>query len=222
MMSRKFFGTKPHRVTGIDEIAPGVFVLSFERLFEFIPGQVVALSLEKDDPSPRIYSICSGKDEPVISVLFIVVPGGRLTTSLANLKTGDTLFCSAPHGSFYGDGSPAYWIASGTGIAPYISMLKSGLGGNKLLIHGGRHIESFYFQDELLKEMPGRYIRCSSKEKGENIYEGRLTNWLKEQESLDSAGKFYLCGSAEMVVEARDIIIEKGISFNNIFSEIYF
>jgi len=218
----KFFGTRPHKVTSLEEIAPGVYVLSFDRQFDFFPGQVVALSIDEEDPAPRIYSICSGKDESIMSVLFIVIPGGKLTERLAGLKRGDTVFISAPYGSFYGDGSPAYWIASGTGIAPYISMLRSGLGENKVLIHGGRYLESFYFQDELLRDMPGRYIRCSSREKGDNIYHGRLTSYLREQEGLESGYRYYLCGSAEMVVEARDILIEKGIPFNNLFSEIYF
>jgi ferredoxin--NADP+ reductase len=34
--------------------------------------------------------------------------------------------------------------------------------------------------------------------------------------------KYYLCGSAEMVVESREILISKGIPFNNIVAEIYF
>lgn len=38
----------------------------------------------------------------------------------------------------------------------------------------------------------------------------------------DPALKYYLCGSADMVVEARDILISKGIPFGNIISEIYF
>ena len=40
--------------------------------------------------------------------------------------------------------------------------------------------------------------------------------------SLDPVLKYYLCGSAEMVVDTRDILIEKGIPFENIVSEIYF
>lgn len=218
----KLIGTRAHRVDKLYEIAPGVYMLSIERLFDFIPGQVVALSVEENDPSPRIYSICSGNDEAVISVLFIVVQGGKLTTKLAGLEKGDTVYCSSPYGSFFGDESPAYWIASGTGIAPYISMLRSGMGKNKVLIHGGRNRESFYFSDELLREMPGRYIRCSSKEKGDDLYEGRLTSYLNEKEELESGYRYYLCGSAGMVVEARDILIEKGVPYNNIFSEIYF
>ena len=56
----------------------------------------------------------------------------------------------------------------------------------------------------------------------ENVYFGRLTNWLKEQKELPLDIKYYLCGNPEMVVEVRDILVSKGISFNNIISEIYF
>lgn len=218
----KFFGIRPHTVEDLKEIAPGVFVLSFYRQFDFIPGQVVAITTEEGDPAPRIYSICSGRDEPLMSILFNLVPEGKLTTKLALLKKGDTVYSSAPYGSFYGDGSPAYWIASGTGIAPFISMLRSGLSGNKYIIHGGRKRESFYFQDELSREMPGRYLRCSSSEQDKEFYNGRLTSYLDSLESLESGYRYYLCGSAEMVVEARDILIEKGIPYDMIFSEIYF
>ena len=222
MKSMKFVGTKKHTVDDLREISPGVFVLSFSRLNQFTPGQVVAISLDEDDPAPRIYSICSGDTDPVMSILFDVVPGGKLTTRLATLKKGDNIFCSAPYGSFYSDGRPAYWIASGTGIAPFISMLKSGQDNNNILIHGGRTPQSFYFREELVEKMGDRYIRCISSGKEEGHYPGRLTAYLNELKSFQPGYSYYLCGGAEMVVEARDILIAKGIPFNQIKSEIYF
>ncbi|MBE0653662.1 MAG: hypothetical protein IH594_07675 [Bacteroidales bacterium] len=54
------------------------------------------------------------------------------------------------------------------------------------------------------------------------MYHGRLTSWLKEQEHLPRDYKYYLCGSAEMVVQTRDILVAKGISFDRIMAEIYF
>lgn len=222
MRNLKFAGTGRHHVESLEEIAPDVFVLSFERSHSFIPGQVIALSTEEGDPAPRIYSICSGTDDRYMSILFNLVPGGRLTSKLANLKRGDSVYCSAPYGSFFGDSSPAFWIASGTGIAPYISMFRSGLAGNKTLIHGGRTAESFYFQDELSASMKERYIRCISAGEGKDLYKGRLTSYLRSQDSLNPGLSYYLCGSAEMVVETRDLLIEKGVPYNQILSEIYF
>jgi ferredoxin--NADP+ reductase len=56
----------------------------------------------------------------------------------------------------------------------------------------------------------------------QGVYSGRVTQYLQEQARLDPNLKYYLCGSAEMVVEARDILISKGIPFEHIISEIYF
>ena len=52
--------------------------------------------------------------------------------------------------------------------------------------------------------------------------EGRLTDWLREQSFLPTELKYYLCGSPEMVVEVRDILISRHIPFGQIISETYF
>jgi ferredoxin/flavodoxin---NADP+ reductase len=211
----------PSRINYVKEISPGVYILSFPREDSFVPGQVLGLSCDMKNP-PRLYSIASGNREDEVRILFNIVPEGSLTKRMAALKAGDSIFTSKAFGSFYGKANPAYWISSGTGLAPFLSMLHSGLGKNKTLIHGGRTLQSFYFQDELLKEMDGRYIRCCSREKGKGVYEGRLTEYLRKQENLPLDFDYYLCGSSEMVSETRDILIEKGIPFNQIIAEIYF
>lgn len=91
-----------------------------------------------------------------------------------------------------------------------------------MLIHGGRYIHSFYFEDEFKDELGENYIRCCSQDSGKGIYHGRLTQWLKECRNLPANRKYYLCGSPEMVVETRDILIEKGINYDQIVAEIYF
>jgi ferredoxin--NADP+ reductase len=125
-------------------------------------------------------------------------------------------------GKFSGTGGPAWWIAQGTGIAPFASMFRSGQTNNKTLVHGGRHHDSFYYRDEFIPILGERYIRCSSKDSGDSVFHGRVTDYLKSIDRLPVGSLYYLCGSAEMVVETRDILIEKGIPFINIISEIYF
>lgn len=205
----------------ITEVRKNVFVMHFERKHAFLPGQVVGISLSHDMPA-RLYSICSGNTEKLLSIIFDVKPEGFLTPKLAALKPGDTLYVSRPFGAFLGDEKPAWWIASGTGVAPYRSMMLSGLGNNKVLIHGGRTADSFYFQEAFLPMFGSRYIRCCSQEQGEGLYHGRLTKWLREQEQLPPDVQYYLCGSAEMVVEVRDILLGKGVKLDQILSEIYF
>lgn len=210
----------PHKVTRNEVIAPGVHVISFEPSFPFIAGQMVFAALEAAG-TKRLYSIASGENDTEISILFDVKPGGALTPSLSQLRPGDALYCSVPQGSFTGTHGKAWWIASGTGVAPFRAMFRSGPSENKVFIHGGRFLHSFYFQEEFAT-LGDRYIRCCSTQTGEGIYEGRLTRYLLEANLPSDNCKYYLCGSAEMVVETRDLLIGRGIAFDNIVSEIYF
>ena len=212
---------KPRPLLQKQEISRGVFLLRFDCEQEFLPGQVVGLSTCDEVPA-RLYSICSGVNEPWIEILFNIKEDGILTPILAELKEGDLVQVSRPFGAFLGDEKPAWWIAAGTGIAPYRSMLRSGLGENKKLIHGGRTADSFYFETEMKQAFGQEYIRCCSQESGDGLYHGRLTNWLREQTFIPEDHMFYLCGSAEMVVEVRDILIGKDVAIDRVMSEIYF
>ncbi len=209
-------------ITENREIAPGVFLLSFKRQYDFIPGQIIALTLDSNDREPRLYSICSGTGENVISVLYNIVPGGKITGRLSALKPGDHIFTSNPYGRFTVQPQKAFWIANGTGIAPFISMLRSLSDYSGFLIHGGRGEDSFYFSDELSEALGQNYIRCSSTMNKQGYFSGRLTSFLLNTDNLPADYRYYLCGGAEMVVEARDILISRGIPYNMIESEIYF
>ncbi len=208
-------------LTGNVEISPKVHWISWEREEEFLPGQVVRITLATDE-SPRIYSICSGNRDADLGILFNVKEEGSLTPRLAALRPGDPLYVSHPYGSFTGDAEPAWWIATGTGIAPYYSMFRSGLAGNKILIHGARYASQFYFGDQFAQLMGDRYVRCCSGEELPGLFHGRVTRYLEQVETFPTGLKYYLCGNALMVVEVRDFLIGKGVPWNQIIAEIYF
>lgn len=208
-------------IKGIKEIAKGSYLFSFSRDFEFLPGQVIGINIGDEKPA-RLYSIASGNKENDIRILFNIKDDGYLTPLLARCKPGDSLQISPPFGNFNCNEKEAYWIASGTGIAPFVSMIFSGMAEGKTLIHGSRFLSNFYFQSEIEPVMKKKYIRCCSSESGEGVYPGRLTKYLKDMGSLPADKKYYLCGSPEMVVDTRDILISKGIPYENIIAEIYF
>lgn len=209
------------RITGNLEVSPGVHLISYRRNHDFIPGQVVRITLSEHLP-PRIYSICSGSQETEIRILFNIKEEGLLTPRLSACIPGDTIFVSKPYGSFTDTGGPAFWIATGTGIAPFYSMFRSGMGENKRLIHGARLLSQFYFEDELDWALGNRYVRCCSRELSCDTFPGRVTAYLREENEIPRENKYYLCGKALMVVEVRDLLIERGVPFGNILSEIYF
>lgn len=208
-------------LTRTEEIASGVHILSFKRTFNFKAGQVIGIGNEKESPR-RLYSICSGEEETEIRILYNVIEEGYLTPRLCDLKRGDSIWITEPRGEFLYDPDPAMWIATGTGIAPFYSMLRSGKHKNKMLIHGERYLERFYFSDEFSEKFGDNYLRCCTAEADEGIFNGRVTAYLQHVDSLPIDYKYYLCGRAEMVVETRDILIKRNIPFYRIFSEIYF
>lgn len=207
-------------ITGNLELSPDVHLISFHRNFDFIPGQVIKIGIDTDQP-PRIYSICSGNFDPEVSVLFNVKKEGILTPRLASLIPGDKILASEPYGSFMGSNEPAWWIASGTGIAPFYSMFRSGMQKNKILIHGVSYLNQFYFEDELEEAFAENYIRCCSRESSCNTFPGRVTDYLSQLNIFPDV-KYFLCGKTTMVVEVRDLLISRGVPFKNIEAEIYF
>lgn len=215
------FELKEVTVTGNEEISSGVHLISWERNDDFYPGQVVKIAADLT-MAPRIYSICSGNDEPEIKVLFNVKEEGLLTPWLAGVIPGMKIWATKPYGSFKDDTKPAWWIATGTGIAPFYSMFRSGMSKNKTLIHGVRHLNQFYFEDELEWSMGDRYVRCCSHEQSCNVFPGRITKYLEEIKELPTEINYYLCGKALMVVEVRDLLISRGVPYQNILAEIYF
>jgi ferredoxin--NADP+ reductase len=190
-------------------------------MHDFYPGQVLKIAANLA-MAPRIYSICSGNDEPEIRVLFNVKETGLLSPWLAGVIPGTKIWVSKPYGSFNDGKKTAWWIATGTGIAPFYSMFRSGNSEHKRLIHGARKLDQFYFEDELEWAMGGRYIRCCSHEQSCNVFPGRVTRYLEENRELQTNINYYLCGKALMVVEVRDLLIARGVPYENILAEIYF
>lgn len=208
-------------VTAIRKITPTVSMLSFKREWSFIAGQVVGIATKIGD-NPRMYSLSSGTEDKDGEIIFDVRPEGTLTPMLDKLQVGDKILVSEPFGEFTGKHDPAWWIATGTGVAPFASMLRSGFQQHKKLIHGGKFVYSFYFEDEFKAVLGNNYIRCCTKEIRDGLYAGRVTDWIAAQKDLPADMLYYICGTGEMVVEIRDLLITRHIPFDNIQSEIFF
>lgn len=211
----------PVEITFSEQVSQGIFLFGFPRKFNFQAGQVIGVALAENG-ARRLYSICSGEEDEEAWILYNVMEEGYLTPLLSDLEPGDTIWITEPRGEFLCNEDTSVWIATGTGIAPFYSMLRSGKAVNKILIHGNRTLEQFHFYDDFLSILGHNYIRCCSGEAADGVYPGRVTGFLAEYPDLDPTLKYYLCGSAEMVVDSRDLLIDKGIPFDQIISEIYF
>lgn len=209
------------RVISNTAIAPGAYILKLKKNNPFIAGQVIALGISKDI-EPRYYSIASAENDELISILYTKRDEGKFTPMLSLLKPGESIMVSKPFGTFTQVRPSPVFIAAGTGIAPFMSMLLSGKAKGVTLIHGASYPEYFYYSDILINTLGENYIRCCSRCQPGCLFVGRVTNYLKQWNNLDINRSYYLCGSAEMVVETRDILISRGVPVSNINSEIYF
>ncbi|MFA8450534.1 MAG: FAD-binding oxidoreductase [Bacteroidales bacterium] len=202
-------------------IAPKAHLIRLDTSMSFVAGQVIEICIEKGS-IPRMYSIASSPNMKYIEILFDVKTKGELSPQLANLNSGDELYISAPSGSFVDKGNTAWWIATGTGIAPYRSMLKNQSCNNKKLIHGVRKAKQLYFRKEFEDALKKNYIPCCSNENDGNVFQGRVTDYIESLNNIPRDINYYLCGNAEMIVDMRDILILKGVPYNKILAEIYF
>jgi len=206
------------------QISENIYLLTLERKIDFLPGQVISLSI--NNIPPRYYSIASGTDDDFIDILYTVKKEGVLTPQLIKLKKDDKISYSPARGTFLNAQKKAVWIATGTGIAPFISMARSDKNFQNYLggLYHGTTLDFHYGSDFFAQTLTHKYFRFSSQKENisPQIIKGRVTDRIKAQENLDKSADYYLCGKAEMVVEVRDLLIQKGIPFSAIKSEIYF
>jgi|TARA_R110000851_G_scaffold2978_2_gene12074 ferredoxin--NADP+ reductase len=106
------------------------------RTFRFTAGEFVMIGLDnwseklqKNKPIMRAYSLTSGPYDEYLEFYSIKVPDGPLTSRLQNVVVGDDIIVGdKPTGTLtlanLELGSNLYLLATGTGIAPFISLLR--------------------------------------------------------------------------------------------------
>jgi ferredoxin--NADP+ reductase len=101
-----------------------------DRGFRFLNGQFVMIGLEVDGkPLVRAYSIASANYEDELAFYSIKVPDGPLTSRLQGIAVGDRLLVGRkPTGTLVQDallpGRRLYLVSTGTGIAPFVSIIR--------------------------------------------------------------------------------------------------
>ncbi len=214
--------TSVHILEQIRFLTESTFILRFNRCdMQFRAGQRIIVGL-KGDLDQREYSIYSGEKDDYLEILVREVKVGKVSSKLKQCAPGQLLQVNGPFGSF---GIETYdrvsgklvFIATGTGISPFHSFVRSYPEINYTLLHGVRISKEAYERSEYEDE---RYILCTSKEITGGR-KGRVTSILTKYKVTPDM-LFYLCGNGNMIYEVYHILRDKGIPDENIFSEIYF
>jgi len=214
--------TAPIKVQSIRHLTDSAYVMRFDRNGRpFAAGQHVILGI-KNENNAREYYVYSGENDDYFEVLIKEVLEGDLSKRLKLLKAGAELQMDGPLGFFtiepeIYENSKVFLIASGTGIAPFRSFVRSYPQLDYTLLHGIRYAGEAY---DFAEYDPKRIIRCVS---GENAgdFQGRVTDWLYQQK-VDKEAHYFLCGNVKMIHEAFDILSEKGVPDDHTHAEVYF
>lgn len=242
------------------DVAPGLAIFRVEtdgELFEFIPGQYCVLGMppsasrvegaedeeertekRKGKLIRRAYSIASSsKQREYLEFYITMVNSGELTPRLFDLQPGDRTWLGPNVTGHFtlGDVPPEadlYLIATGTGLAPHISMLKEQLANPEskrrmVIVHGARHAWDLGYRPEL-EVLARKYERVayipSITRPGEDGSWAGETGYIQAQLQdgrlerlsgipLDPANTHvFLCGNPAMIETATSYLVERGFS----------
>lgn len=215
------------------------FTTTRDRGLRFENGHFVMLGLEVEGkPLLRAYSIASANHEEHLEFFSIKVPDGPLTSRLQHLKDGDAVLVSRkPVGTLVLHdllpGKHLYLLATGTGLAPFLSIIKDPATYERfekvVLVHGVRYVSELAYAGYIAEVLPrnefyGEQVRRQliyyptvTREPFEN--RGRLTELIQSGRLFQDIGlpplapardKAMVCGSPAMLKDCCSLLDERG------------
>ena len=219
------------------------FTTTRDRSLRFENGHFVMLGLEVDGrPLLRAYSIASANHEEHLEFLSIKVADGPLTSRLQNIKPGDEVLVSRkPTGTLLlhdlKPGKRLYLLSSGTGLAPFMSLIKDPAVYERfekiILVHGVRYRSELAYRDyiewelthhEYLGEQVRKqlvYFPTVTRERFR--YQGRVTELIETGKLFRDTGmpeldpahdRVMVCGSPAMLADLSALLNARGFGIS--------
>jgi ferredoxin--NADP+ reductase len=207
--------------------------------FRFRSGEFVMLGLMGEGkPLLRAYSIASPSWDDGLDFFSIKVPDGPLTSRLQHVKVGDRLLLGKkPTGTLVLDalkpGKRLYMLSTGTGIAPFASLIREPEAYEKfdqiILTHTCRNVADLGYgrqlvdsveRDPLVGELVGgklTFYATTTREVFPN--QGRITDLIENGRMFADLGiaplnpaedRVMICGSMAMLRDAKKIVESLG------------
>ncbi|TDF82036.1 ferredoxin--NADP reductase [Pseudomonas sp. H9] len=229
----------------VQPLTPSLFSLRVTRDpgFRFRSGQFARLGVTKADGSVvwRAYSMVSAPHDEHLDFFSIVVPGGEFTSELSRLKEGDSLLIDRQAFGFltldrFADGRDLWLLATGTGIAPFVSILQDFEAWQRFesikLVYSVREARELAYLDliagleqrEYLAEFAGKlqFIPVVTREHYPGALNERITTLIENGELERAAGlaltpehsRVMLCGNPQMIDDTRQVLKQRGLNLS--------
>lgn len=207
----------------------------------FKTGQFIMIGLKVDGkPLLRAYSVVSAHYDDHLEFYSIKVQDGALTSRLQHLQEGDSLLVGRkPTGSLImdnlKDGKNLYLLSTGTGIAPFLSMVRDPevyeAFDKIVLTHGVRWKSDLGYFDHITEDLPEHeylgdlirnqliYYPAVTREPFD--HRGRLTDLIESGQMADDIGlpplnpetdRVMVCGGPSMLKDLVAVLEQRGFT----------
>lgn len=207
--------------------------------FRFRNGEFTMVGMEVEGrPLLRAYSMASANHEETLEFFSIKVPDGPLTSRLQHLKQGQSvLIGKKPTGTLVTDnllpGRHLYLLGTGTGLAPFLSLIKDpsiyDAFEKIVLVHGVRFIKDLAYQDYISTTLPNdeylggmvaeQLIYYPTVTREPYKHNGRITALMESGKLFEDIGlpaidhtqdRAILCGGPGMLEDTRSFFEARG------------
>lgn len=212
--------------------------------FCFRSGEFTMIGLNVDGkPLLRASSLASAHYEDRLEFFLTNVPDGPLASRLQHLKEGDEIIVSRKATGMLvidnlEDGRNLYLIGTGTGLAPFLSVIKNPETylrfKNVVLLHGCRRIAELAYREMITEKLPidelvGDFVRYQliyyptvTRDPVHNrgritdlIASGKLFTDIEVPELEPQHDRVMICGSPALLRDARELLIARGFVESN-------
>jgi ferredoxin--NADP+ reductase len=195
----------------------------FAKLALAVGGEMVA----------RPYSFVNAPKERPHEFYYVTLPEGPLTQRLCGLKPGDAIYLAPRPSGFLvlsevPDGAELWLVSTGTGIGPFLSILKTEALWQRfrqvVLVHAVRRADELTYREPIERLLGAhspqmRAVSFVSRENKAGALQGRIPAAIEDGRLESAAGvalsakssHVMLCGNPAMVTDTTEVLMRRGM-----------
>ena len=211
--------------------------------FRFTPGHYARLGLQTANDSVvwRPFSVVSSTTDEYLEFFAVLVPNGEFSVPLSSIREGDTIQVDKVSYGFmtidgFAPGNDLWLLASGTGLGPFLSILRDSATWNAfenvVLVHSVRYAAELAYREEITAiiqvhtpdKLPARlrYIPVVTRESVPDALTQRIPQLIEDGRLEIAAGlkfdlkrsRIMVCGNPQMLSELRVIFTARDFHTN--------